>query len=240
MPESRAISVVIPAFDELPNLRELLPRLRYVLQELGIGAEILVVLPVAVSAEERAEVHELGATPVLRRPTNAFGDAIRSGIAAISPDADTVVIMDADGSHSPETLPRLLAHAAHAHVVVASRYTEGGSSDNALILRVMSRALNIAYGIVLGIRCADVSTNFKAYRASDLRRVSLHCRDFDIVEELLYAVRCLHPRDFTIIEVPDRFHNRNHGLTKRQLGPFVLSYLRTLVRLRRHALGSRP
>jgi hypothetical protein len=52
------------------------------------------------------------------------------------------------------------------------------------------------------------------------------------VEEILFRLRDLHGPGFRVAEVPDHFRERVHGVTKRRLGPFVVSYVVTLVRLR--------
>jgi dolichol-phosphate mannosyltransferase len=226
------LSIVMPAYDELPNLRELLPRVSASVATLaGVSAEITVVLPAQASEADVAELTTLGARPVRRGPTDSFGDAIRSGIAAADPASDYLLIMDADGSHDPATIPRLLAAVDGAHVVVASRYVAGGTTDNSFILHAMSRALNLAYRVILGIACNDVSTNFKLYRRADLAKITLTTKDFDVVEEILFRLKVLHGKSLVITEVPDRFFERNHGVTKRKLGPFVVSYLKTLLYL---------
>lgn len=226
------LSVVLPAYDELPNLRELLPRvLSSIASVPNVLAEIGVVLPGQASEADVTEVRALGAKPVLRGPTDSFGDAIRSGIAAADPASDFVIIMDADGSHDPATIPRLLAAADGAHVVVASRYVAGGTTDNSFALQAMSRGLNMAYRVILGITCHDVSTNFKLYRRADLAKITLTTKDFDVVEEILFRLKMLHGKALVIREIPDRFFERNHGVTKRKLGPFVVSYLKTLLYL---------
>ena len=223
----------MPAYDELPNLRELLPRLFGVLQsEEGVDAEVLVVLPDWAPKVEQDEIAALGATPVLRQPSDSFGDALRSGFAAARDDSEYVITLDADGSHDPETIRSMLAAAPGADVVIGSRYVAGGATDNSLPLRVMSKSLNVVYGKVLGISCKDISTNYKLYRRDDLQRISLKCRDFDVVEEILFRLRDLHGPGFRVAEVPDHFRERVHGVTKRRLGPFVVSYVVTLVRLR--------
>jgi dolichol-phosphate mannosyltransferase len=233
------LSVLTPAYDEMPNLRELLPSIQRSLAAVsGLSAEILVVVPGFTSDADRKEIAGLGGTPVVRGPSDSFGDAIRSGIAAIDPASDLVVIMDADGSHDPASIPRLLAEAAHAHVVVASRYTHGGTTDNSMALRFMSRSLNLAYRAILGINCRDVSTNFKLYRAEDLRAVTLTMSNFDIVEELMFRLKVIHGKQFLIKEIPDRFFERRHGVTKRRLGPFIVSYLKTLAYLSWHVRKS--
>jgi dolichol-phosphate mannosyltransferase len=230
------LSVVIPAYDELPNLRELLPRLREVIAGVdAASAEVIVVVRNAAEEAELTELRELGATPVRRAPTDSFGDAMRSGLSSVDPSTDLVVTLDADGSHDPATLPRLLKAADRADVVVASRYVAGGETDNSFALRAMSRCLNVAYGVVLGIHCRDVSTNYKLYRRADIEGLQLVGDSFDIVEELLFRIKQRHGADFVIAEVPDHFYERRHGVTKRRLGPFIVSYLTTLARLRRQA-----
>jgi dolichol-phosphate mannosyltransferase len=223
---------VSPAYDELLNLRYLLPRIHSIVAAIpGVEFEINVVVPSFTPAAELAELTGLGARPIVRGPSNSFGDAIRSGIASVDPKSDYVIIMDADGSHDPSTIPRLLGEAKGANIVVASRYTRGGTTDNSLPLRLMSHSLNFAYRVILGIACKDVSTNFKLYKQADLKQVTLTSNDFDIVEELLFRIKMLHGKSLVIREIPDRFLERKHGVTKRKLGPFVVSYLRTLVYL---------
>ncbi len=227
------VSIVIPAYDEVPNLRLLIPRIRGELDDLGVvGVEVIVAVRVDTPAADDEELRGLGATVVHRQPTDSFGDAIRSGLAAVSTSSTYVVTMDADGSHDPARLPDLLRVAESAHVVVASRYVRGGRSDNTLPLRVMSKALNRAYSTVLGIDCRDVSTNYKVFRREDVASVTLTCHAFDVVEELLFRVAQIHGPALRIVEVPDHFHERVAGETKRRLGPFVVAYLVTLARLR--------
>lgn len=230
----RTLAVVIPAFDERANLEVLLPQLVQVaLENPDARIEPLVVVERGAKAEDIRVLESLGAHVVLRHPTDSFGDAIRSGIRSVPQAADYVVFMDADGSHSPTRIPDLLEEAPAADVVVASRYVSGGTSDNGFVLKAMSIALNRAYSLVLGIDCRDVSTNFKLYRAPDLRQIHLVCENFDIVEEILVRVQELKtPRRLSIVEIPDHFAQRRSGVTKRRLGPYIASYLWTLGKLR--------
>ncbi len=230
----RSVAVVIPAYDEAESLRVLLPELRSVLDDLpDCGSRVHVVLRTGAGQAEMDEVRSLGAEPFRRSPSDTFGDAIRTGIRSVPAEVDYVVIMDADGSHSPQTVPRLLEWAEGNDVVVASRYVQGGQSDNGAVLRGMSRTLNLGFRLVLGIPCRDVSTNYKLYHREPLQRITLTCDNFDIVEEILFRLhREAGTHAFRVHEVPDYFHERVHGDSKRRLGPFVASYLVTLARLR--------
>jgi len=226
------VAVVLPALEEMEALRPLVERLTAALDDVPYESCIILVLSTSASDADIAELRSRGVVAIRRAPTDSFGDALRSGIAQVPGEYEYVIFMDADGSHAPETIPRLLELGGSATVVVASRYVSGGSSDNGLILRAMSRCLNVTYGLVLGIRCRDVSTNFKLYRHEYLKRISLRCSDFDVVEEILFKVKKSAGREFTLVEIPDRFHARASGKTKRRLGPFVVSYIVTLMRLR--------
>lgn len=233
MIQAPRLAVVIPAYDEMPNLRKLVPAIHDALAGCSLEeASILVVLNSGATPSDFDELRALGCTPVPRSPSDSFGDAIRTGIRACPTDTDYVIFMDGDGSHDPASIPRLLAAAPEGDIVIASRYTKGGRTDNGFVLKAMSRSLNVAYGLVLGLKCHDVSTNFKLYRYEQIRDLTLTCRNFDVVEELLFRVRQQVGPDMRIIEIPDYFRERDEGVTKRQLGPFVASYLATLIKLR--------
>lgn len=227
------LSVVIPAYREEANLKELLPRLSTVLAALDVSSEVIVVVERDASGATMNLYESNGARPVRRVPDDLFGDAIRTGLATVQASR-WVIVMDADGSHAPETIPRLLAEASadsSVDVVIASRYVSGGSTENPLPLIVMSRVLNALYAVVLGLKCRDVSTNFKLYRAPLLGGIQLRCKNFDVVEEILVRLRS-QKRDLCIVEIPDAFLQRVHGESHRRLGVFVVSYLLTLARLR--------
>lgn len=229
----KEVIVLIPAIDELKNLEWLIPEVRTSLEDVTYDFEIVVVLSNEASQEEINAVTKLGATTLIRFPTNSFGDAMRSGIYKYRDTSKYILTMDADGSHSPLSLPRIInaGRENDADVVIASRYTKGGSSDNALYLRVMSKALNYLFRMVIGIKVMDISTNYKLYNSRILQGMELSCRNFDIIEEILLFVKFKSDNP-TIIEIPDHFHERRFGVSKRTLGPFIFSYILTLVRMR--------
>lgn len=224
-----ACSVVLPACREDENLRVLLPRLKRTLEQLEGRHEILVVDTREPLDDTEAVCAEHGVRHLRRGPGNSFGDAVRTGIAHAQ--GDRVVFMDADGSHPPEFIPRLIAEEAEGDVVIASRYVEGGHTENPRVLIVMSRVVNVCYSLVLGLKCKDVSNSFKLYRAEQLRSVTLRSENFDIIEELLFKLKRKHP-GLRIREVPFSFRRLMFGETKRNLVLFMMSYVFTIVRLR--------
>jgi len=233
MRDAVELSVVMPAYLEEENLRLLLPRLVSTLATLGVPWEVIVVDTVAPMDRTRDVCLAHGCVYLPRSPGNDFGDAVRSGIAASR--GHRVLFMDADGSHPPEFVAELWRHRDEADVIVASRYTAGGVTENSLPLVLMSRILNISYAWVLGLPCRDVSNSFKLYPGAALRRLHLVCRHFDIVEEILYKLVRGSART-RIHEIPFAFKKRLFGDTKRNLLVFVASYAATIIRLRRMPL----
>lgn len=228
--ENPELSVVIPAYLEEENLRLLLPRLVSVLEAAQPSFEVLVV-DSQQALDDTANVCRgvgHGVIHCARDGGNSYGDAVRTGIARSR--GRYILFMDADGSHTPEFVPRILEQKDRCDVVVASRYTNGGATENPASLIWMSKVLNLAFRFVLRIPCKDVSNSFKLYRAELLKPLRLDCNHFDIVEELL--VRCMvAKRPLTIVEVPFVFKSRMFGMTKRNLLPFVFSFFLTLLRL---------
>jgi dolichol-phosphate mannosyltransferase len=223
------LSVVIPAYREEANLRFILPRLDTTLKKMGCRAEILVVDTMEAMDGSEALCLENGARYIHREGGNEYGCAIRTGIAKAI--GEWIVFMDADGSHPPEFIAELYSRREGQDVVVASRYVKGGSTDNKPILIIMSRIVNLTYSIVLGLHCRDISNSFKLYRRKDLSPLHLSSGNFDIIEEILYKLKLAKGR-LRIVEVPFRFQEREFGETKRDLGAFILSYIKTLIQLR--------
>jgi dolichol-phosphate mannosyltransferase len=229
------IEINIPAFDECDNLQLLIPQ---ILEEIARCDHFAFRVKVIVRHDEPQSTLELldnlNVEGIRRQPDNSFGSAISTGIATTARESNYVVFMDADGSHQPATIIKLANHAKQsgADVVIASRYVDGGKTDNSVILKLMSKTLNKVFGVILGIRCKDISTNFKIYKSNLIQDVELSCKNFDVVEELLLKVKVASGPNFSFIEIPDHFEQRKLGESKRRLTVFIISYIITLVKLR--------
>jgi dolichol-phosphate mannosyltransferase len=223
------LSVVIPAYLEEENLRIILPRLRQALEKMDVVSEILVVDTAQPLDNTQQVCEEFDVMYVKRGPGNSYGDAVRSGIVAAQ--GKCIIFMDGDGSHSPEAIPDLFEWRGTFDVVIASRYVEGGATENTKSLILLSRIVNYVYGIVLNLKCKDISNSFKLYQAAELKKLELKCQDFDIIEEILIKL-CRTNDPFNIKEVPYTFKQRLFGNTKRNLLLFSVSYFFTLIKLR--------
>ena len=135
---------------------------------------------------------------------------------ALAEGADYVLEMDADFSHDPADLPRLLAAAeAGADVVLGSRYVAGGGVDGwSLDRQILSRAGGAYARAVLGSPVRDLTGGFKCFRADALRAIGLDSLEAEgyafQIETTFLASRA----GLRIEEIPIVFHERRAGASK--------------------------
>lgn len=223
------LSVILPSYQEGENLKLLLPGLKRAASAVSPAYEIIVVDTHQPKDDTPDVCREHQVRYVPRQGGDSFGDAVRTWIEAAQ--GEWTVFMDADGSHSPEMIPKLARYADDFDVVIASRYVQGGRTENSPALVLMSRLLNLVYVSVLKLNCRDVSNSFKLYRTAQLKAIALRCNNFDIVEEILVKIQ-RQLKEVRIKEVPFTFERRKAGKTKRNLLTFIVTYFFTLIRLR--------
>jgi dolichol-phosphate mannosyltransferase len=185
------------------------------------GFRILVVddrSPDGTGAIADGLARELRAVEVLHRPRReGLGPAYLAGFArALQGGADTVLQMDADLSHDPGDLPRLLgALRDGADLALGSRYAPGGGiADWGRLRRAISRGGSWYARRVLGTGVRDLTGGFKGWRADVLRAIDLptvrsHGYAFQV--ELTYRALCA---GFRVEEVPILFRDRRRGASK--------------------------
>jgi dolichol-phosphate mannosyltransferase len=224
------LSVILPAYLEEENLRILLPRIKKKLESLNLKFEIIVVDTPTQMDGTGAACAELDGVKYLNRTGgDSYGAAIRSGIREIT--GRKAIFMDSDGSHHPEFIKQLYTLQNEYDVVIASRYIEGGHTENSAILVLMSKIVNWGYSFVLNIKCKDVSNSFRLYDSAQLQALQLRCENFDIVEEILFKL-IRQNKNIKLKEIPFSFKQRMFGETKRNLLQFIFTYVFTLIRLR--------
>jgi dolichol-phosphate mannosyltransferase len=131
-----------------------------------------------------------------------------------------VVALDADGSHDPLEIPRMLERirgdqATPPDVVIGSRYVPGGGTVGwPFYRRYMSRGINTFARLMLGLPVQDCSGAFRCIRVAMLQRVdlsSIHSRGYACMEEILWRFKQVGAR---FEEIPILFANRQHGASK--------------------------
>jgi dolichol-phosphate mannosyltransferase len=157
------------------------------------------------------------AVEVLHRPAKeGLGPAYLAGFArALDGGAELILEMDADFSHDPDDLPRLIAAARDADLVLGSRYVEGGGvSDWGLLRRALSRGGSWYARTILGLDVRDLTGGFKCFRRRVLETLDpseLHADGYAFQIEMTYrAVK----GGFRVAEVPIVFRDRRAGTSK--------------------------
>jgi len=210
------IVVCVPTYNERENLPLIIARLREAVPEVDV-----VVLDdgspdgTGVIADELAAADS--ALHVVHRTAKAgLGAAYLAGFAwAREQGYDVVVEMDADGSHQPEQLPRLLAALRGADLALGSRWVAGGSVVNWPKHReFLSRGGNLYTRLSLGVPLRDATGGFRAFRATAFDALDLdgvesqgYCFQVDLAWR---AVRA----GLRVVEVPIEFVERERGESK--------------------------
>jgi len=208
--------VVIPTYNEAANLAWIVGRLR----RAQPGVDVLVVddnspdgtgaIADALAADD-SQVHVLH-----RTAKGGLGAAYLAGFAwALAAGYDVVGEMDADGSHQPEQLQRLLDALESADLVIGSRWVPGGSVVNWPRRReALSRGGNLYVRLLLGIDVRDATAGYRLFRREALEKIDLgSVRSTGYVFQTDLVTRCLRA-GLAVREVPIEFVERVRGESK--------------------------
>ncbi len=214
MPTER-VTVVVPTFNERENLSHIAAAITHQ------GYRVLVVddsspdgtgeLADRIAGEDRR------VSVLHRRKKEGLGPAYADGFdRALKDKAEIIIEMDADFSHDPADLPRLIkALDDGADLAIGSRYVAGGSTPDWPVLRQgISRGGNLYARMMLGIPVRDATAGFRAFKAEALGRLpyrSAEASGYGFQVEMAWRA---HEEGLTIVEVPISFRDRAHGTSK--------------------------
>ncbi|MFJ4480420.1 polyprenol monophosphomannose synthase [Streptomyces xanthochromogenes] len=208
--------VIIPTYNEAENIEPIVARVRAAVPE----AHVLVAddnspdgtgkLADELAAQDD-QVHVLH-----RKGKEGLGAAYLAGFRwGIEHDYGVLVEMDADGSHQPEELPRLLTALKGADLVLGSRWVPGGRIVNWPKYReYISRGGSTYSRLLLGVPIRDVTGGFRAFRRETLEGLGLdevasagYCFQVDLARRAVSS-------GFHVVEVPITFVERERGDSK--------------------------
>ena len=217
LPDDPAVVVVVPTYNERPNIATLVTGV------LGLGPNYhLIVVDdgspdgTGALADELAARHP-GRIDVIHRPgKSGLGPAYVAGFSrALALAPDLVAQMDADLSHDPLDLPRLVSAARDADLVIGSRYVPGGGTAGWPFSRRLLSRLGGQYARrVLGVQVADLTGGFKVWHRNTLSRIDLRALRSDgyaFAIETTWRALCNGAR---VREVPIIFTDRIAGASK--------------------------
>ncbi len=230
--------VIVPTYNEKENLARLVQRLRALPQDV----HVLVVDDNSPDGTGQIADALAAADPgvrVIHRPGKlGLGTAYKAGFRyGLAQGYRYLCTMDCDFSHSPESVPDLLAKAAEGYdLVIGSRYVPGGRVVGSTAPRkLISYGANWLAHLILGVDVRDCTAGFRCYHRRVLETIDLD-RIFSsgysfLIEMAFYVQRA----GFRIAEVPITFVNRTQGASKISKTEILKAFY-TLIRLRTQAL----
>jgi len=214
---SPRVRVIVPTYNERENLGALVAQ---VLAQSG-GISLLIVDDgspdgTGLLADQLQTTYPLRVEVLHRARKEGIGPAYIAGFQwALGTDADVIVTMDADFSHDPVDLPRLIAATAEADLALGSRYVAGGGTRGwPLYRRLISRGGGLYARLVLGVRVEDLTGGFKAYRREALAALDLAAIRSDGYGFQIETVYRTLRNGFRVCEIPIVFVDRRAGQSK--------------------------
>lgn len=233
------IYIVVPTYNERDNISALIERVFL----LGIPDLRLVVVD-DNSPDGTADIVEKLAQKypveiIKREEKSGLGRAYIDAFKKIlSPhnvisckDADIIIQMDADLSHDPNSIPKMLSQIQRGcDVVLGSRYIKGGKIENwSLMRRLVSWCGNMYARLVLNLPYKDLTGGYKCWRAKVLRNLNLEnlsSLGYNFQIETTYRA---HKKGYKVCEVPIVFTERREGASKFNLGIILEAFWRVLM-----------
>ncbi len=212
----KKVLVIVPTYNERENIKEIVPQIL----SKGENIEVLIVDDNSPDGTAKIVKEMMIHNPrihLIKRPGKlGLGTAYVEGFKyALEHGYDLIIEMDADFSHNPDDLPRLIQESEHADLVIGSRYTNGISVVNWPLNRLLlSYFANLYARILTGIPVRDLTAGFKCFRREVLEKIDLskiHSDGYAFqIEMNFYA----YERGFKIKEIPIIFIERRTGVSK--------------------------
>ena len=151
---------------------------------------------------------------IIREEEPGYAGAFRTGIKYVT--KKRMLVLDADGSHNPKNIAdisRMFDRGGY-DIVIGSRYTKGGVSNDSKTSYIMSKILNTTMRLCLGIRAKDISTSYRMYDAKQIKAVTLTRNNYDVLREVIPRMK-INKRErgkkLNIGETPITFNKRMYG-----------------------------
>jgi dolichol-phosphate mannosyltransferase len=212
------IGVILPTYCEAQNIGKLI----HEIEGLNLNASLLIIDDssgdgTADIVRNLKKVYD-NIILYVRPKKLGLGTAITDGFKifmSLPRPPKYLITMDADYSHNPRDIPRLVSNMKRGYdLVIGSRYCRGGSTLNWSIVRLaISKVANLIASLIIGEKINDYTSGLRCYSMSLVRNIigELHSQTYEIQIE---TIRQAHIRNFKIREVPITFANRKKGKSK--------------------------
>jgi len=216
-PRTADVWVILPTYNEAENLERIVAA---ILEHLPASRRVLIVDDNSPDGTgqiaDRLAASKESVSVLHREQKQGLGPAYLAGFrVALDAGAERIIEMDADFSHDPADLPRLIEATERADLAIGSRYVPGGGvADWGPTRRFISRGGSAYARVALGLPVRDLTGGFKCFR-----RVVLETIDLDTIEARGYAFQVettyrAIKSGFRVVEVPIVFKDRTDGTSK--------------------------
>lgn len=213
---NRYVVVIIPTYNERENIKTLVESIL----DLHLNAHIVIVddnSPDGTGeiADRLAQEHK-EVEAIHRKRKLGLGTAYKTGFKkALKNGADVVMTMDADLSHNPKDIPKLLENIGKFDVVIGSRYVKGGKIVGFEIWRLLlSNGAQLFCQMLLGVKVHDSTSGFRAYKSEVIKAINpatIKSEGYSFLTEAIFRAQ---KKGFNIEEIPITFVARKKGKSK--------------------------
>ncbi|MBU3965153.1 polyprenol monophosphomannose synthase [Patescibacteria group bacterium] len=214
------IAIIIPTYNEVKNIKKLIEKIL----KLNLGVRIIIVDDNSPDKTKKV-VEEItkknkDVELILRTNERGRGSAVIEGLKLALKDEGTEYFfeMDADFSHDPKDISRILEKIKHYDVVIGSRYMPSSKIINwSIKRRVFSRFANFYARLILGIPISDYTNGYRCYNRRVLKSLDFSkfkTKGYIVLSEMAYKI---HKSGFKFGEIPIVFLNRKRGMSNLKL-----------------------
>lgn len=228
------VAIVLPTYNERENVGGILETIFSVFRESGIDGSVIVVDDespdgTARIVKELSKKHKI--TIVERKGKRGLGSAYLEGFKkALENNFDVIMVMDADFSHNPKDIPRLIGALSEADVVVGSRKINSGRIIGwGPHRRLISWGGGFLGSCITGMKVRDITSGYRAYRREVLQKIDtdkIRSNGYAFLMEILYRIV---KAGFSVKEIPIVFENRRAGKSKLSVKDAIEFFKRALV-----------
>ena len=213
MKNNKRVLISIATYKEAENIQNLVTKIR----EFDNNTKILIIND--YSNDKTKELLDLlndKNLELIERPSKlGLGTAHKLSIFySIKHNFDYLITMDADFSHDPSYIPKLLEHAGENNFVIGSRFCKGAKSDYRGLRKLISIGGNYTAKKLLNIELNEITTYFRIYSVNLLRKLpfdELNSQGYSLGVKLVWLMKKMNAK---LIEIPIYFKDRNKGKSK--------------------------
>lgn len=225
------ISIVVPTLNEAQNLETLTEKIN------AISPNYRIIFIDDNSKDGTAEIlkrlsKKYNVNFFIRKNKRGYGSALKLGLEKAK-NSEIIVTMDADLSHNPSDIPKLIKKMQKNDIVIGSRYIAKGKIRGwPLLRRITSKLTNLLVSFSLNLGVKDNTSSYRAYSGTFVRKIikSIRSEGYSILEELLFLAR---KENAKISEIPITFQNRKEGKSKANMFKEAFGLVKMIMRLRK-------